>query len=70
VSLESDPFLIVLNYGITDLEDYNEGVARLAATAVPEPSTLALVGAAFAVAAWRWRRGDARGSVSRRHARD
>jgi hypothetical protein len=68
-SLESDPFLIVLNYGITSSANYDEGVARLATTAVPEPSTLALVGAAFAVAGWRWRRGDARGSVSRRRAR-
>ncbi len=69
MSLESDPFLIVLNYGITSSANYDEGVARLATTAVPEPSTLALVGAAFAVAGWRWRRGDARGSVSRRRAR-
>lgn len=68
-ALPSDPFLIVLNYGITSSTDYDEGVDRLAATAVPEPSTLALVGAAFAVAGWRWRRSDARGSVSRRRAR-
>jgi len=68
-SLESDPFLIVLNYGITDTAAYNTGVDRLALTAVPEPSTLALVGAAFAVAGWRSRRGDARVAVSRRRAR-
>ncbi len=51
----SDPFLVVLNWGITNSTNYNDGVDRLAATAVPEPSTLALVGAAFAAAGWRWR---------------
>ena len=55
-SLESDPFLIILNYGITSSADYDEGVARLAATAVPEPSTLALLAAAGGAAMWRWRR--------------
>jgi hypothetical protein len=56
-SVESDPFLIVLNYGITDPTAYNTGVDRLALTAVPEPSTLALAGLAVAAAAaWRWPR--------------
>jgi|SanBayMetagenome_1026888.scaffolds.fasta_scaffold16487_2 hypothetical protein len=68
-ALPSDPFLVVLNYGVTSSADYDVGVDRLAATAVPEPSTLALVGAAVAAAGWRWRRSDARGSVSRRRAR-
>jgi hypothetical protein len=52
----SDPFLIVLNYGITDSAAYNTGVDRLATTAVPEPSTLALLATAGAAAGWRWRR--------------
>jgi hypothetical protein len=52
----SDPFLIVLNYGITDAAAYNTGVDRLAVTAVPEPSTVALLAAASAAAMWRWRR--------------
>lgn len=48
-SLESDPFLIMLNYGIGDATTYNTGVERLAATVpVPEPSTLAILGAATA----------------------
>ena len=51
----SAPFLIVLNYGITDEDQYHIGAARLAAVPVPEPSTLALCGAAFAAAGWRWR---------------
>lgn len=36
----SDPFLVVLNWGITDAQAYNAGVDRLAA--VPEPGTLVL----------------------------
>lgn len=52
----SDPFLIVLNYGVNDPTAYNTGVDRLALTAVPEPSTLALLAAASAAAMWRWRR--------------
>jgi len=53
----SDPFLVVLNWGITDSAAYNTGVDRLALTAVPEPSTLALAGLAVAAAAaWRWPR--------------
>jgi len=52
----SDPFLVVLNWGITDSTKYDTGVDRLAATAVPEPSALALVGIACAVVGWRWRR--------------
>jgi hypothetical protein len=51
----SDPFLIVLNHGIEDEGQYQIGAARLAAVPVPEPSTLALCGAACAVAGWRWR---------------
>jgi hypothetical protein len=51
----SDPLLIVLNYGITDEDQYHIGAARLAAVPVPEPSTLALCAAACAVAGWRWR---------------
>jgi hypothetical protein len=50
----SDPFLIVLNYGITSSSDYDEGVDRLALTAVPEPSTLALAGVAIVAVGWRW----------------
>lgn len=68
-ALPSDPFLVVLNYGVTSSADYDAGVERLAATVVPEPSTLALVGAAVAAAGWRWCRGKARGSVSRRRGR-
>jgi len=52
----SDPFLVVLNWGITDSELYNTGVDRLATTAVPEPSTLAVLAAAAGAAGWRWRR--------------
>lgn len=55
-ALPSDPFLIVLNWGISDETDYNTGVDRLAVTAVPEPSTLALLAAAGGAAMWRWRR--------------
>jgi hypothetical protein len=51
----SDPFLVVLNWGITDSEIYNAGVDRLALTAVPEPSTLALLAATSAAVGWRWR---------------
>jgi len=53
-ALPSDPFLIVLNYGITNSSDYGEGVDRLATTAVPEPSTLALAGVAIVAVGWRW----------------
>jgi hypothetical protein len=63
---ESDPFLIVLNYGITDGGTYTTGVNRLAVTAVPEPSTLGLLGTAIAVAGWRWR---CRGGFSAGRAR-
>lgn len=56
MSLESDPFLIVLNYGIDNSAHYNTGVDRLAITAVPEPSTLALLAAAGGAAMWRWLR--------------
>jgi len=42
-ALPSDPFLVVLNWGIADESAYNTGVDRLAATAVPEPSTIALL---------------------------
>lgn len=64
-ALPSDPFLIVLNYGINDSAAYNTGVDRLAATAVPEPSTLALLAAAGGAAMWRWlRRHGRRVSVS------
>lgn len=52
-ALPSDPFLVVLNYGVTDAAAYDIGVDRLAATAVPEPSTLALVAVAIAAGAWR-----------------
>lgn len=56
-ALPSDPFLVVLNWGIIDESAYNTGVDRLAATAVPEPSTLAMVMlAAASAAAVRWRR--------------
>lgn len=41
----SDPFLVVLNWGITDSQTYNAGVDRLAAP-VPEPATLVLLTAA------------------------
>ncbi len=41
----SDPFLVVLNWGITDSQTYNAGVDRLVAP-VPEPATLALLAAA------------------------
>ena len=51
----SDPFLVVLNWGINDSQTYNTGVDRLAA-AVPEPATLVLVGAALAIVGWRYRR--------------
>lgn len=57
-SQESDPFLIVLNYGITDGGTYTTGVNRLAVTPVPEPSTLPLAGIAIVAAGWRlcrWR---------------
>jgi hypothetical protein len=37
----SDPFLVVLNWGITDSQTYNAGVDRLVAP-VPEPGSLAL----------------------------
>lgn len=50
----SDPFLIVLNYGIDNPAAYDTGVDRLALTAVPEPSTLALAGVAVAAVGWRW----------------
>lgn len=53
-ALPSDPFLVVLNWGITDESAYNTGVDRLALTAVPEPSTLALAGIAVVAAGWRW----------------
>jgi hypothetical protein len=58
-ALPSDPFLVVLNWGITDESAYTTGVDRLAATAVPEPSTLAMVmlAAASAAAVRRRRRG-------------
>lgn len=49
----SDPFLVVLNYGVTDPAAYDIGVDRLAATAVPEPSTLALAAVAVVAGAWR-----------------
>jgi hypothetical protein len=52
----SDPFLIVLNYGITDENQYHIGAARLAAVPVPEPSTLVLAGMAIAGGVWRLRR--------------
>lgn len=45
----SDPFLVVLNWGITDAQTYNTGVDRLAA--VPEPGTLVL-GVAAAGIGW------------------
>ena len=41
----SDPFLVVLNWGITDSQTYDTGVDRLAVP-VPEPATLALLAAA------------------------
>ena len=53
-ALPSDPFLVVLNWGISDETDYNTGVDRLAATAVPEPSTLALAGIAVVATGCRW----------------
>lgn len=48
------PFPDHPNYGITSSADYDEGVARLAATAVPEPSTLALAGIAVVATGCRW----------------
>jgi hypothetical protein len=68
-SQESDPFLIVLNFGIVDAGTYMTGVNRLAVTAVPEPSTLALLGAAFAAVGWRWRHGIASRCRDRRRQR-
>ncbi len=68
-SQESDPFLIVLNFGIADAGTYTTGVNRFAVTAVPEPSTLALLGAAVAVGAWRYRRRGGRGGFSAGRAR-
>lgn len=41
----SDPFLVVLNWGITDSQTYNTGVDRLAAP-VPEPAAVVLLAAA------------------------
>ena len=41
----SDPFLVVLNWGITDSQAYNTGVDRLAVP-VPEPATLVILAAA------------------------
>ena len=41
----SDPFLVVLNWGIGDSQTYNAGVDRLVAP-VPEPATLVIVAAA------------------------
>lgn len=41
----SDPFLVVLNWGITDSQTYNTGVDRLAVP-VPEPATLVILAAA------------------------
>ena len=52
----SDPFLIVLNYGINDSTAYNTGVDRLAAP-VPEPGVGALLTTALIGSlAWRLRR--------------
>ena len=52
-ALPSDPFLVVLNWGISNETDYNTGVDRLAATAVPEPTTiLLLVVATLYLAVW------------------
>lgn len=65
----SDPFLIVLNWGITNPSAYDVGVDRLTLTAVPEPSTLALFGAAFAAAGWRWRHGLIRRCRDRRRSK-
>ena len=41
----SDPFLVVLNWGIGDSQTYNAGVDRLVAP-VPEPATLVILAAA------------------------
>jgi len=41
----SDPFLVVLNWGIADSQTYNTGVDRLVAP-VPEPATVAILAAA------------------------
>lgn len=41
----SEPFLVVLNWGITDSPTYNTGVDRLAAP-VPEPATFVILAAA------------------------
>lgn len=56
VANASDPFLIVLNYGITDEVDYATGVERLAAVPVPEPSSLALVAFGSLLVTWQIRR--------------
>jgi hypothetical protein len=47
----SDPFLMVFNYGIDNLTDYETGVGRLALAPVPEPASLVLAGSAAAIAA-------------------
>lgn len=51
----SDPFLIVLNYGITSSDDYALGVSRLAALPVPEPAATVLAGLAVVAAIWHCR---------------
>ena len=51
----SDPFLVVLNYGVTDSTAYDEGVDRLAATVpVPEPGAgVMAITAVVGLAVWR-----------------
>lgn len=55
---KSDPFLIILNWGIDDALQYQDGVGRLAAS-VPEPGPVLWLTVALTVAAvWcarRWR---------------
>jgi hypothetical protein len=52
----SDPFLVVLNWGVTNSGDYSDGVARLSVSPVPEPGTWALVSTAAVVGVAFWRR--------------
>ncbi len=52
----SDPFLVVLNWGISNPAEYSDGVARLTVSPVPEPGTVTLAVAAGVVGLAGWRR--------------